>query len=491
MLPYRLDGLQWDSAHHFNSDNKYSYSGKQRKLGDPMLQCEMCMQFFHRDETQLSQAHNFVPFQTNYRFVCKICSQNEEKIEFLDNSWSAIVATALHNLQLPLAATNKEMCDSSARITPVRSAVPLTEVARWIRNNWGSLCLGRHEPQLEDVATISRSVVHLDYVNYNADKGEVQLRHLLPTKLILKPVMNSMVTSSSAAAPKPKRERDTSARDNAGKKSRAVRPPVPQDISQIKLPDKYKLVPAPKADPMVAAVDLSVVQLSRVARAPQITVCNDGMSAVGFKGYRMVRASHCATQGAWYFEVRIDEPLHGEDGHTRIGWSTEMGELQAPVGYDSHSYSYRDIEGTKFHKSMGQPYGAAYGPGDVIGCALQMGDPPAVGREYQRILLKGVEYIVKEERESEPSIGSTMIFYKNGISQGVAFSDVEAEPYYPSVSLYKSARVTVNFGPKFDFPPEMTNLRPICELASMEDADAMSEASADQATSIESPAAVP
>ena len=72
------------------------------------------------------------------------------------------------------------------------------------------------------------------------------------------------------------------------------------------------------------------------------------------------------------------------------------------------------MNGNVFHESKGVDYGEPYGPGDTIGCLLTMGDPPASRRERQRIAIKGVEYIVEEERERNPSVGSQLVFYKNG-----------------------------------------------------------------------------
>ena len=117
-------------------------------------------------------------------------------------------------------------------------------------------------------------------------------------------------------------------------------PPAPP-FQDIKLPEKYRLLPVPKADAANAQSD-DVVQLSRTAKAPQITLQDDMLTAIGCKGYRMVRATHGVGSGSWYFEVRVNTPLNGEDGHTRLGWCTDMGELQAPVGYDHNSYAYRD-----------------------------------------------------------------------------------------------------------------------------------------------------
>ena len=121
--------------------------------------------------------------------------------------------------------------------------------------------------------------------------------------------------------------------------------------------------------------------------------------------------------------------------------------------YDVNSYSYRDVNGGAFHESMGKDYGEPYGPGDVIGCLIKMGDPPAAHRERQRVTLKGVEYIVEEEMKRTVSVGSSITFYKNGKTQSTAFTDVWAEVYYPAVSLYKASVVEFNFGPSFAFPP--------------------------------------
>ena len=71
------------------------------------------------------------------------------------------------------------------------------------------------------------------------------------------------------------------------------------------------------------------------------------------------RATKGAYQGTWYFEVRVDHL--GESGHARLGWSTRRGDLQGPVGYDEHSLGYRDLEGSKVHRALREPYGAPFG----------------------------------------------------------------------------------------------------------------------------------
>lgn len=57
-------------------------------------------------------------------------------------------------------------------------------------------------------------------------------------------------------------------------------------------------------------------------------------------------------------------------GHVRLGWCTNKAELQAPVGFDAHGYSYRDLEGSKVHQGLREPYGSAFKEGDVVGVFL-------------------------------------------------------------------------------------------------------------------------
>lgn len=77
-------------------------------------------------------------------------------------------------------------------------------------------------------------------------------------------------------------------------------------------------------------------------------------------------------------------------------------------------------------------------------------------------LVKFKSHLYYEEKDQVPEairalktlVGSKIIFYKNGVSQGEAFVDIYNGGYYPSVSLHKSATVSVNFGPHFKCPPK-------------------------------------
>jgi len=53
----------------------------------------------------------------------------------------------------------------------------------------------------------------------------------------------------------------------------------------------------------------------------------------------------------------------------------------------------------------------------------------------------------------KPTKGGKIIFYKNGVNQGVAFTNVYEGNYYAAISLYYGATVSANFGPTFIHPP--------------------------------------
>eukprot|EP01034_Spumella_vulgaris_P038652 gene38652-47738_t len=81
--------------------------------------------------------------------------------------------------------------------------------------------------------------------------------------------------------------------------------------------------------------------------------------------------------------------------------------------------------GSRVHNSeRDDEYGDSFGPGDVIGCFISL---------------------------DESGMTNKMIFFKNGVSQGVAYcgKDIPPAVYFPAISLYMKAEVRVNFGPSF------------------------------------------
>ena len=179
--------------------------------------------------------------------------------------------------------------------------------------------------------------------------------------------------------------------------------------------------------------------------------------------YFCFRANHYVNRGAWYFETKIlDMP---EGAATRIGWAQKNGNLQAPLGFDKFGYSCRSRKGTKFHESVGKKYCKGYGQGDVLGCLIILPEKP--GGDYlpstfkDKPLVKFKSHLYFEEKDKlqenlkklQTLAGSKIIFYKNGVSLGEAFTGIYGGDYFPAIATYKNAKVKANFGPKFKYPP--------------------------------------
>ncbi|XP_041065673.1 set1/Ash2 histone methyltransferase complex subunit ASH2 isoform X3 [Carcharodon carcharias] len=210
-------------------------------------------------------------------------------------------------------------------------------------------------------------------------------------------------------------------------------------------------------------------------RAPQLKISDDRLTVTGEKGYSMVRASHGIRKGGWYFEITVDE-MPAETA-ARLGWSQPLGNLQAPLGYDKFSYSWRSKKGTKFHQSIGKHYAKGYGQGDILGFYLYLPEDTEAARALpdtykDKALIKFKSYLYFEEKDFvdkaekslKPATGSKMIFYKNGDNEGTAYENVYAGVYHPAISLYKNCTVSINFGPNFKYPPKDIPFKPISDM---------------------------
>ncbi|XP_077478615.1 set1/Ash2 histone methyltransferase complex subunit ASH2 isoform X2 [Stigmatopora argus] len=210
-------------------------------------------------------------------------------------------------------------------------------------------------------------------------------------------------------------------------------------------------------------------------RAPQLKISDDRLTVTGEKGYSMVRASHGVRKGSWYFEVTVDDMP--PDTAARLGWSQPLGNLQAPLGYDKFSYSWRSKKGTRFHQSLGKRYSTGYGQGDTLGFLIQLPERTDTARALpdtykDKALIKFKSYLYFEEKDyvdkAEKSLKtmspSRMVFYKNGVSQGVAFENLFEGIYFPAISLYKSCTLSVNFGPHFKHPPKEVGFQPMSDM---------------------------
>jgi Set1/Ash2 histone methyltransferase complex subunit ASH2 len=216
---------------------------------------------------------------------------------------------------------------------------------------------------------------------------------------------------------------------------------------------------------------------SSYLKAKSIKLYDSGLIANGEKGYRSVLGTQGVTEGTFYYEVTILNPsseslniptstlpstapmfeplvasydnlllekLNFESvlvhsARTRIGFATNLLDLEGPVGCDMNSYSYRDMDGSIFHDGFRRPFGPVYGTNDIIGCLIKL--------EPQKPKIKG-----KDDGRLVESLGSEIHYFKNGQYLGKAFENIYEGCYFPAVALYQYARVEINMTKRLAFP---------------------------------------
>jgi hypothetical protein len=156
------------------------------------------------------------------------------------------------------------------------------------------------------------------------------------------------------------------------------------------------------------------------------TVMSDGNLKVSHTGavWNADRATVGVSSGKWYWEVTVNVV-----GFTFAGgvMKTELAILNntfpGNISYPSGSSFGYYFTGSKYGGGLSNAaYGASYTNGDTIGTALDLD-------------------------------AGTITFYKNGVSQGVAFTGLSGE-FAPATGLYSTSNHDVNFGQRpFAYTP--------------------------------------
>lgn len=492
-----------------------------RQLGEVELQCALCMKWFTA-ETFGIETTTCLPFMTNYVFHCNVCHHSGNTY-FLRKqaNLKEMCLTALANLTWRSRTQDehpKTMFSKDKDIIP------------FIDKHWECMTTRQRPGKLtwpnNIVKTMSKER-DVFLVKEHPDPGSKDLEEEYPKFGLLDQDLGSIGPSydtqkqttgapaagglNGALAPGPGKGRGAKRKQQqqqegaaAGATKRTRSDPL---FSAQRLPphgyplehpfnkDGYRYIlaePDPHApDPEKLELDCWAgkpipgdlyraclyerVLLALHDRAPQLKISDDRLTVTGEKGYSMVRASHGVRKGAWYFEVTVDDMP--PETAARLGWSQPLGNLQAPLGYDKFSYSWRSKKGTRFHQSIGKHYSSGYGQGDTLGFFIELPDETETAKALpdtykDKALIKFKSYLYFEEKDyvdkAEKSLKSMspsrMVFYKNGVDQGVAYENLFEGIYFPAISLYKSCTVSVNFGPQFKYPPKDIKYQPMSDM---------------------------
>jgi len=170
-----------------------------------------------------------------------------------------------------------------------------------------------------------------------------------------------------------------------------------------------------------------------------VSISGDGIGLTVFSQssshWGGIRGTVGVSSGKYYWEVKL---YGGTD--IDIGIATVAADLNNQIGNDVYGWSYASTDGYKIHNGTAGAYGAAYTTDDVIGIALNMD-------------------------------AGTLTFYKNGVSQGVAFTGITGT-VFPAISVITSGGAATlgqaNFGAtafKYSVPVGFTSLNPAVKIA--------------------------
>lgn len=175
---------------------------------------------------------------------------------------------------------------------------------------------------------------------------------------------------------------------------------------------------------LTSATAANYAVLNPLIQNSYITLSNGNLTATNGAGnYIALVASSIAMVGGqkYYFELTCQSGI-GSNYYQSIGiWGTH--EFASYGGSYTTYYSYSASDGTKYNGSSSSAYGATWTNGDIIGTAVDL-------------------------------VNGTITFYKNGVSQGVAFTGINtALSYYAALYCY-TTQATINFGQRpFAYTP--------------------------------------
>ncbi|XP_057774623.1 E3 ubiquitin-protein ligase RKP [Salvia miltiorrhiza] len=160
---------------------------------------------------------------------------------------------------------------------------------------------------------------------------------------------------------------------------------------------------------------LQTVELDECSICGDVRIVKKPLFVESHALFSSARANACVWRGKWMYEVTLET-----SGVQQIGWATVVCPFteHKGVGDADDSYAYDGKRVRKWNKEA-ELYGQSWVVGDVIGCCIDLDS-------------------------------DEILFYRNGISLGVAFCGIRKMVpglgYHPAISLSQGERCELNFG---------------------------------------------
>jgi len=146
-----------------------------------------------------------------------------------------------------------------------------------------------------------------------------------------------------------------------------------------------------------------------------LSITNGNLDYSGSTGWWGARSSIGMTSGKWYCEVTVTGG--GAPQNTLVGLTTSQATSTGSdfyAGQDAYGWGYYGSNGNKLNNGSSTAYGSSFTTNDVVGIAFD-------------------------------ADAGTLVFYKNGTSQGTAYSSLTNGPYFFTFSEV-NASGSINFG---------------------------------------------
>lgn len=167
-----------------------------------------------------------------------------------------------------------------------------------------------------------------------------------------------------------------------------------------------------------------VVSIDQSSICGDLRIVNPPVLLESLAIFSSARANACVWRGKWMYEVMLETA-----GIQQLGWATVSCPFTDRMGVGDAEDSYAfDGKRVKKWNEEDESYGQPWVAGDVIGCCIDLDE-------------------------------DIILFYRNGISLGVAFVGIRKMNhglgYFPAVSLSQGERCDLNFGARpFKYPIE-------------------------------------
>lgn len=163
-------------------------------------------------------------------------------------------------------------------------------------------------------------------------------------------------------------------------------------------------------------------RLSELKSSTYYEISENYMVAYNEGGYRLCRANRgFITEGNYYWEFKFWK--QNPDSHCRFGISTLRAGLEVPVGYDEYGFCVCD-KGGSYHNRKLNPDVPGFEPKDKVGLGLSI------------------------HSNGENSLVGELNYYKNHEFVCTLYENIDfSKRWFPSLSIYKGAKVTANFNP--------------------------------------------